>query len=407
MDSIQISGLGKAFKSYSSQWSLLFSMIFPGATKKYKQTWILKDISFSVRKGEAVGIIGINGAGKSTLLKLIAGTLKATNGTIITSGNLAAILELGMGFHPDFTGRQNLFLAGHLLGMKTNVIEKLIPDIETFAEIGEYIDKPVRVYSSGMQMRLAFSLATAQRPDILIIDEALSVGDTYFQHKSFDRIKQFRKLGTTLLIVSHDKNAIVSLCDRAILLDGGRLSMVGEVENVLDYYNALLANHQKQNLNQEIIRDGRIKTTSGTFEVSFESILLLDKTMMPIDLVYVGQEVKLRIVVKVHADIDMLVLGYGIKDKHGKVIYGTNTYHTKKVLTKVKSGNKFQFDITFKANLGPGDYSIVTALHSEDTHLLNNYEWRDLALIFSVINKNKIFFEGSAWIEPDIIIKSL
>src|SRR6185295_7263858 len=193
---------------------------------------------FEIQPGEAVGIVGVNGAGKSTLLKMITGTTQPTCGDIQLQGRVAALLELGMGFHPDFTGRQNTFMAGQLLGMQVEEIEALMPEIESFAEIGEAIDHPVRTYSSGMQMRLAFSVATARRPDVLIVDEALSVGDAYFQHKSFSRIREFRKAGTTLLIVSHDKTSIQSVCDRAILLDAGRLAKEGPPEEIMDFYNA-------------------------------------------------------------------------------------------------------------------------------------------------------------------------
>lgn len=212
---------------------------------------MLQDINFTVNPGEAVGIIGINGAGKSTLLKMITGTSQPTKGNVHISGRVAALLELGMGFHPDFTGRQNVYMAGQLMGLHADDISKLMPKIEAFAEIGDYLDSPVRLYSSGMQMRLAFSVATSIRPDVLIVDEALSVGDDYFQHKSFERIRDFRRQGTTLLIVSHDKQAIQSMCDRAILLNAGRIEMEGEPEAVMDYYNALLAAKQNQKVEQK------------------------------------------------------------------------------------------------------------------------------------------------------------
>jgi len=196
----------------------------------------------------------MNGAGKSTLLKVITGTIQPTSGQVILSGKVAAMLELGMGFHPEFTGRQNVVMASQLLGLSDSEIKDLMPSIEAFAEIGSYIDEPVRTYSSGMQARLAFSVATAVRPDILIVDEALSVGDTYFQHKSFDRIREFRKQGTTLLIVSHDKQAIQAVCDRAILLKSGRLAMEGRPEEVMDFYNASLADYQGQTIEQKKIK---------------------------------------------------------------------------------------------------------------------------------------------------------
>src|SRR5579862_3817599 len=223
MGTIRVSQLGKAYKYYPTRWSRLAEWLVPFGPPRHELKWVLRDINFHVSPGESVGIIGINGAGKSTLLKLIAGTAIATKGSVAMTGRVAALLELGMGFHPDFTGRQNAFMAGQLLGLGTQELLALMPEIEAFAEIGDYVDQPVRVYSSGMQMRLAFSVATAKRPDILIVDEALSVGDAYFQHKSFDRIREFKQQGTTLLMVSHDKTAIQSICDRAILLDAGRL----------------------------------------------------------------------------------------------------------------------------------------------------------------------------------------
>jgi lipopolysaccharide transport system ATP-binding protein len=198
MGSIHVAGLGKAYKQYPNRWSRLAEWLLPAGGPRHKLKWVLQDVSFQVAPGEAVGLIGINGAGKSTLLKLITGTTQPTTGGVQMQGKVAALLELGMGFHPDFSGRQNVVMAGQLLGLSIEEIAQLMPQIEAFADIGDYIDQPVRVYSSGMQMRLAFSVATARRPDILIVDEALSVGDAYFQHKSFDRIRQFRKEGTTL-----------------------------------------------------------------------------------------------------------------------------------------------------------------------------------------------------------------
>lgn len=404
MSSIIVTALGKAYKQYPTRWSRLREWVTPGGRQFHQAKWVLQDISFSVRPGEAVGIIGINGAGKSTLLKLITGTTQPTAGSVHMIGRVAAMLELGMGFHPDFTGRQNALMAGQLLGISSEEMARLMTGIEAFAEIGDYIDEPVRVYSSGMQMRLAFSVATAIRPDILIVDEALSVGDAYFQHKSFDRIREFGKQGTTLLIVSHDKQAIQSICDRAILLNAGHLVMEGEPEAVMDYYNAMLADHQNQEVRQEVRDDGKVQTISGTGEAIVESIQLLDATGRPLEVVDVGQPVTLRVEVKARADIERLVLGYGIKDRLGQVIYGTNTHLKSQPLLNVTSGERYAFQIEFQANLGPGTYSVQTALTSDDTHLKNNYEWRDLALIFNVVNISKEHFAGCAWIDPEIEI---
>jgi lipopolysaccharide transport system ATP-binding protein len=272
MGTIRVHNLGKAFKQYDKRWSRLAEWILPFIGTQHRLKWVLEDISFQLAPGEAVGIIGINGAGKSTLLKLITGTSQPSTGSVAMTGRVAALLELGMGFHPDFTGRQNAFMAGQLIGLSVEEIEQAMPAIEAFADIGDYIDQPVRVYSSGMQMRLAFSVATVKRPDILIIDEALSVGDVYFQHKSFERVREFRKLGTTLLIVSHDRAAIQSICDRAILLDGGRLTKQGSPEEVMDYYNALIAERENSTVEQVKTAEGRVQTTSGSGEATVTAI---------------------------------------------------------------------------------------------------------------------------------------
>jgi lipopolysaccharide transport system ATP-binding protein len=404
MGTITINNLGKAYKQYPTRWARLAEWLVPFSPKRHALKWVLQGINFTVNPGEAVGIIGINGAGKSTLLKMITGTTQPTTGSVRMEGRVAAMLELGMGFHPDFTGRQNAYMAGQLLGYSVDEITRLMPEIEAFAEIADYIDQPVRIYSSGMQMRLAFSVATAHRPDILIVDEALSVGDAYFVHKSFARIKAFREQGTTLLIVSHDKGAIQSICDHAILLNAGRLAMQGEPEAVMDFYNAMLADNQNQLVTQKSTGNGKVETISGSGEAVVTNIALKNEIGKSIEVVDVGQAVRLQIKVEVHLPIKRLVLGYAIKDRLGQVIYGTNTDLKKQELIDVAAGSRYIFDIHFPANLGPGTYSVQTALVSTDTHLVNNYEWRDLAFVFNVININKPNFSGCAWIDPRIEI---
>jgi lipopolysaccharide transport system ATP-binding protein len=402
MGTITVTGLGKAYKQYPTRWGRLAEWILPGHKPRHQLKWVMQDVSFTVNPGEAVGIIGINGAGKSTLLKMITGTTQPTTGSVRVTGRVAALLELGMGFHPDFTGRQNAFMAGQLLGYSVEEIARLMPDIEAFAEIGDYIDQPVRVYSSGMQMRLAFSVATAIRPDVLIIDEALSVGDAYFVHKSFSRIKQFREAGTTLLIVSHDKTSIQAICDRAILLNAGRLAMQGEPEAVMDYYNAMLAARENESVRQHVTDDGKVQTISGSGEATIEEVMLLNERDERLEVINVGQPVKLRIVVKTKSDVPELVLGYMIKDRLGQPIFGTNTHHLKRQLLAAKSGTTAIFTFQFAANLGQGTYSVAIALHTKDTHISKNYEWRDLALIFNVLNIDKGTFVGVAWLPPTL-----
>ncbi len=400
MGTISVKQLGKAYKQYKGRWSRLAEWL-PFANKtRHTLKWVLQDINFEIQAGEAIGIVGINGAGKSTLLKMITGTTMPTSGSVTVSGRVAALLELGMGFHPDFTGRQNAIMAGQLLGYSVEELSTLLPGIEAFAEIGDYIDQPVRVYSSGMQMRLAFSVATAIRPDILIVDEALSVGDAYFQHKSFERIREYGRQGTTLLIVSHDKGSIQGICDRAILLDGGRLSMQGDPESVMDYYNALLAERENSTVRQTVTESGKVQTVSGSGEASIQDIALLDETGQRIEVVNVGQSVELRVQVSIAANLPELVLGYVIKDRLGQAVFGTNTHHLNNKSQDLKQGDQLTYRFKFPANLGVGTYSIAIALHTADTHIANNYEWRDLALVFNIVNVDKDNFVGVAWLPP-------
>lgn len=400
MSAITVINVGKAYKQYPTRWARLLEWVLPGNRPRHALHWVLQDINFTVAPGEAVGIVGINGAGKSTLLKMITGTTQPTTGSVQIAGRVAALLELGMGFHPDFTGRQNALMAGQLLGYSVEEIEAFMPEIEAFAEIGNYLDQPVRVYSSGMQMRLAFSVATARRPDVLIVDEALSVGDSYFQHKSFDRIRQFSKAGTTLLIVSHDKGAIQTICDRAILLSAGSIAMEGEPEAVMDYYNALLADKQGQNVRQEHQGDGRKQTVSGGGEAVVEEVSLLNDKGERLEIVQVGQSVSLHIAVRVLCDLPELVLGYMIKDRLGQPVYGVNTYHLKEKIENVKQGERLEYRFVFTAALGEGTYSVATALHTGETHVAKNYEWRDFALVFNVLNTQQERFIGVAWLPP-------
>ncbi|SRR5690554_823052 len=405
MSEIQVVNLGKAYKTYPSQWARLAEWLIPNSKPRHELKWVLTDISFHIKPGEALGVVGMNGAGKSTLLKILTGTTQATSGHLSATGRVAALLELGMGFHPDFTGRQNVYMAGQLLGLSMEELHTLMPSIEAFAEIGEYMDHPLRTYSSGMQMRLAFSVATAQRPDILIVDEALSVGDSYFQHKSFDRIRQFRKEGTTLLIVSHDRQSIQSVCDRAILLNKGNLVMEGPPEEVMDYYGAMMAEREQNTIRQERLDNGKVRTISGTGEASISSVVLLDEQGKATEVIEVGSPVTLEVHVDIKSDIPRLVLGFMIKDRMGQAIYGINTHRLKRELIDLKAGDKVVYRYAFPANIGKGHYSIALSLSRLDSHIDTNYEWRDFALVFHIINSTQPDFVGAAWLDSSLDIQ--
>lgn len=402
---LSVRNLGKAYRDYGSEWRRFATWIGIPA-RPCSEQWVLRGVSFEVAPGESIGIVGQNGAGKSTLLKLVTGTMRATEGTVAVHGRIAAILELGMGFDPDLTGRENVYHAAGLMGFARAAISDVMPDVEAFAEIGSYFDEPVRTYSSGMQMRVAFSVASAFRPDVLIVDEALSVGDAYFQHKCFKRIREFREQGTTLLIVSHDSGAVQSLCDRALLLEKGRLVKDGDPAAVMDLYNALIAERENSTVNVTNHASGREQTVSGTGEAVVEDIVLLNTGGETIEFVDVGQPVTLRIRVRVHADIPRLVFGYMIKDRLGQPMFGTNTHHTGQELENLQAGQCVEFRVCFPMNFGPGSYSVSTALVSTETHLVNNYEWRDLALVFNVSNLSRPVFVGTAWVPPQIEVVS-
>lgn len=402
--SIKVRNLGKAFRRYPTEWHR-FASWFGFPAKPSQESWVLQEINFEVGPGEAVGIVGQNGAGKSTLLKIITGTLQPSKGTVEIQGQIAALLELGMGFNGELTGRQNVYHAAGLMGFAPSVVREQMPSIESFAEIGEYFDKPVRIYSSGMQMRVAFAVATAFRPPLLIVDEALSVGDDYFQHKSFARIREFQQQGTSLLFVSHDRGAILALCNRAILLDQGKVLRDGDPEEVMDFYNAFIADKENQTISQRVNATGKIETSSGTGEVSLQKILLLNQAGDPTDHIRVGEEIKLRVTLHAREPVADIVVGFMIKDRLGQPVFGTNSYHLGETLPDLQGGDKVSVDFLFPMNLGAGGYSIAVAVHSGPTHINKNYEWRDLALTFLVVNTDKSEFIGTVWLPTQLEIQ--
>lgn len=245
---IAVSSLSKAYHVYEAAHDRLKQLLYPGLSRMvgkearayHHEFWALRDVSFEVRRGETIGVVGRNGSGKSTLLQIICGTLAPTGGTVVTRGRIAALLELGSGFNPDFTGRENVYLNGTILGLSRDEIERRLDEIFRFADIGQYIDQPVKTYSSGMVVRLAFSVAINVDPDILVVDEALAVGDELFQRKCYSRIEAIKNNGATILFVSHSGSAVVELCDRAVLLDAGEKLAIGEPKHVVGLYQKLL-----------------------------------------------------------------------------------------------------------------------------------------------------------------------
>ncbi|MDR3352045.1 MAG: ABC transporter ATP-binding protein [Zoogloeaceae bacterium] len=375
---IQAENLGKAYLVATGGWSRLAALL---GRKPATSRWVFRDVNFSIRRGESVGIIGANGAGKSTLLKVLTGTTSATTGRLSIAGNVAALLELGMGFHGDFTGRQNVYFSGQLQNRSRQEIEATMAWIQDFAEIGDYFDQPVRNYSSGMFVRLAFAVATAQRPEILIVDEALAVGDMYFQHKSFARIREFHAAGTSLLFVSHDPVAVKSLCERALLLGDARLLMDGAAGDVLDYYSALVA--ARENRGRPVDSE-QFQGRSGTGEAKIEQVVMLADGQ-PTDFLQSGASVTLRVRYRIHAAVRSLTLGLLLKDRTGYDIFGTNTTNLGMRLTAaVGESATVEFRLP-RLLLGAGSYSLTFALHSFMDHLEDNYDWWERAIVFRVM----------------------
>lgn len=402
MSRLIVNNLSKSYSIYKSEWHRIARWLYISTQQSAKEHWVLQNINFIINSGEAVGIVGNNGAGKSTLLKIITGTLQPTTGHVRLNGRISAILELGMGFNPELTGRQNTYFTAALMGFDKQQIDQVMPDIENFSEIGDYFDKPMHTYSSGMQMRVAFSVATAFRPEILIVDEALSVGDAYFQHKSFERIREFQQQGTTLLIVSHDRSAIQALCTRAILLDHGCITKDGNPEEVMDFYNAMIAEKENTKIALNQLDNKTVQTLSGTGEARIKTVNLYNKDNSIVEFTSVGEAISLRITIDIIKNIPELVLGYMIKDRLGQPVFGTNTHHLGCPLFNLSTGEHIEYHFNFPANLGVGSYSIAVALHTQDNHITHNYEWRDFALVFNVVNTSKDSFVGLAWIPPEV-----
>lgn len=379
MGHLKICNVGKAYKRYANKWMRLAEWII--GRDRHEKHWVLRDISFEVTAGEAIGIIGVNGAGKSTLLKIITGTTQATTGTIDVGGHIAALLELGMGFHPDFTGRQNVYMGGQIHGLSTGQIGELVPEIEAFADIGDYIDLPLRTYSSGMQMRLAFAVATAIRPDILIVDEALSVGDAAFQRKCFRRIESFLELGTTLLFVSHDTETIKRLCNYALFIREGVVGCYDVAKVACNEYEKYLFGKGKQ--------EGG-KTSAPSFSAHFDSALtatceqvygdgraaiescwVTDLVGRKINVIESGQSFRWCYRVQFHDGVSDPIFAMMLKTREGITLYGTDTDKLNTPIRNYYCGDKVDITFELKNDLAPGVYYLNCGVraHSEDSDI--------------------------------------
>jgi len=397
MGRIVVRGLGKKFRIYRRSRDQLIEWVSRQGTARHRAEWALRDIDFEVREGESVGIIGMNGAGKSTLLRILSGTTLPSEGTFEVQGRVAALLELGLGIHPEFDGWQNAALACRLLGVEETEIPQILPWVQEFSELGDHMDQPVRTYSTGMQVRLAFSAATAVRPDVLMVDEALSVGDAYFQHKSMSRIRSFRKEGTTLLFVTHDPGAVKSLCDRALLLEGGRLALDDAPDAVFDFYNARIAQRERDAaIEQHRDAAGRPVTRSGSRDAEILSVVVEDEAGVPARLFRVGSSATIRCRLRLNCEMRCPTVGFVIRDRLGADVFGSNTFHLGVTQASGGDGDCFEAEFRTSMHLGPGTYSLSVALHRDDAHVDSNYDWWDRAALVQVVPGDLAPFTGVA-----------
>lgn len=393
---IRVNNLSKCYQLYDTPGDRLKQFVMPrlrhmaGKTQKqyFREFWALKDVSFEIKKGETVGIIGRNGSGKSTLLQIICGTLSPTSGTVETSGRVAALLELGSGFNPEFTGRENVYMNAAVLNLSKKEVDERFDDIAAFADIGQFIERPVKTYSSGMIVRLAFAVQSQIDPDILIVDEALSVGDAKFQAKCFERLRQLKENGTSILLVTHSSEQIVTHCSKAILLNNGVQVETGEPRRVVNRYMDLLFGKEKKALESGPTRSAissirpvhkteyalsniedmflsrpgynphEYRWGDGTASI-LDYYLEADEDPYP-SAITTGQTIRLAVSVKFHADLMRPILGVTIKTKEGLAVYGVNseTLECSDFQVFGRKASVIHAEAIFKCGLAPGDYFI-------------------------------------------------
>ena len=369
MGYIRVRNLGKAYKRYRSKYGRLLEWLRLGVHHDLR--WVLRDVSFDVEPGEAVGIVGVNGAGKSTLLKIIAGVVKPTTGSVEVGGRVSALLELGTGFHPDFTGRQNVYMSGQLKGLTKKELDAKIKEIEDFAEIGDYFDQPLRTYSNGMQARLAFSLATVVKPDILIVDEILSVGDAAFQRKCFRRIEEFINDGMSLIFVSHSVESIRKLCTKALFIDRGIPVLFGSAKEVCDRYEQFLFGAKKESPSSSHCQSEDKKIFSGFFDpnmptpnelsytdgrATIEAVWLEDDQGFKVNVLDLGSTFALKYRVRFHEDVDNPIFAFLIKTIDGITLYGSDTRALGILTGAFKTGDLVEVTFRMTNRLAMGVY---------------------------------------------------
>jgi len=406
---LRVENVSKQYRIYARPGDRLKETLTRGRLKRHREFWALRGVSFEVEAGTTTGIIGPNGCGKSTLLQIIAGTLEPTAGSVWREGRVAALLELGAGFDPEGTGVENVYMNAALMGLSRLETERLFPEIERFAEIGQFIHQPVKTYSSGMFVRLAFAVAANVEPDILVIDEALAVGDAVFQHRCLRRIKEIQERGATVLFVSHDAAAIRALCSRAILMSSGRVLSDGVPLEVLNHYQKTVMEREQayEEAEGEAAGEGsqgeggreteesfaplRYTYRHGDGSAEIVSAELLDAARRPVGVVETGSPLMVRVRARFTREVDDAVFGVLVNDSRGVHAYGTNTKEQQIDLGVLRRGELVEAVFAFDCWLGLDQFSVSLAVHSRDGV---SYDWLDGVLFFRVTSP--VLVEGIA-----------
>ncbi len=414
---LSVERVSKQYRIYARPGDRLAESLTRGRLKRHREFWALRDVSFEVEAGTTTGVIGPNGCGKSTLLQIIAGTLEPTTGSVWREGRVAALLELGAGFDPEFTGVENVYMNAALMGLSRRETDRLFPDIERFAEIGQFMSQPVKTYSSGMFVRLAFAVASNVEPDILIIDEALAVGDAVFQHRCLRRIKEIQERGATVLFVSHDAAAVRALCSRAILLGSGRVLNDGPPSEVLNHYQKIVMEREQayeeeaasaEELGEDEAGGGEALTPlrydyrhgDGTAEIVGAE--LLDASRRQAGVVESGAPLTLRVRARFNRDADDAVVGFLVNDSRGVHAYGTNTKEQQIDLGRLRRGEVVEVSFAFDCWLGLDQFSVSLAVHSREGV---SYDWLDGALFFRVTSP--VLIEGVANLNASVTARRI
>jgi ABC-type polysaccharide/polyol phosphate transport system ATPase subunit len=353
----------------------------PFRAPAHQEFWALRDVSFALDRGEVLGVVGPNGCGKSTLLQIVSGILEATSGRVVTRGRIAALLELGAGFNPEFTGRENVFLNGEIMGLSRREIERAMHSIESFAEIGTFIDRPVKEYSTGMYVRLAFSTAIHVEPEILVVDEALAVGDAVFANRCVRKFEELRQRRVTVLFVSHDLALVKQIADRAILLLHGQIEAQGAPVDVTNRYVALVLERQKGGERSAAL-PSTCRHGDGSSEVV--EVELLDRSERAVHAVGTGEPVTVRVRVRFNRPQVRPMVGILIRTRAGMDVYGTNTKLAGVDLGRREAGEEMAIEFAFECWLTPQQYTLTVATQYEDG---TSHDWLDGVIGFDVVGE--------------------